>query len=158
MLKDLRFSLIGMLAAVACCSCDMASTVRYSVAVGQNGFIDNRQVVQMDRKEQFARVYEIASGVASKYGLEKCEGAKCATWNLSCDKVKGILCEEFAAPGGNVNGFSAPGMLIYTQDETHVTVLIRYFVGPTEAFKGMGLELRDRIRNQTGMSVAVDLQ
>jgi hypothetical protein len=158
MLRGLSFSLIAILAAAACCSCDMASTVRYSVAVGIDDRIDHMQVVHLDRKEQVVGVYKIAAEVASKYGLERCDGAECATWNLSCGKFKEKSCEEFAAPGGNVRGHGAPGMLIYTQDEDHVIILIRYFVGPSEPFKGMGLDLKNKIKNQPGVSVTVNLQ
>lgn len=146
-----------LLVAVACCSCDTLSTVRYSVAVGMDSPIDHQQVVELNRKEQVAHVYQIAAEVASKYGLKRCEGPECATWNLSCDKFKGNSCEQFAAPGGNVRGHGAPGILIYTQDEAHVIILIRYFVGPSEPFTNFGRDLDNRIKNQPGVSVTVNL-
>lgn len=159
MLRGLSFSLMAILAAAACCSCDMLIyTLKYSVAVGTDDRIDQRQVAQRDHKEQVARVYQITADVASKYGLQRCDGAECATWNLSCDKFKENSCEEFAAPGGNVRGQGAPGMLIYTQDEAHVIILFRYAAGSSGPFEGMNRELRDKIKNQPGVSVTVNLQ
>lgn len=149
---------MAILAAAVCCSCDTLSTVRYSVAVRTDGLIDHKQIVQLDRKEQVAGVYKIAAEVASKYGLERCDGAECATWNLSCDKFKENSCEEFAAPGGNVHGHGAPGMLIYTQDEAHVIILIRYFVGPSEPFTNFGRDLDNRVKDQPGVTITVNLQ
>ena len=152
------FLLLTILIAAACCSCDPLSTVRYSVAVGTDDLIDHKEVVQLDRKEQVARVYQTATDVALKYGLERCEGPQCATWNLSCKKFREKSCEQFAAPGGNVRGHGAPGLLIYKQDETHVMILIRYFVGPSEPFTNLGRDLDNKIKDQPGVSVTVNLQ
>lgn len=157
MLKDLCLPLMIMLVAVVCCSCDMASTARYSVEIGIDDRIDHKQVVQLSGKAQVARVYQIAVDVASKYGLEKCDGGECLAWDLSCDKFKENSCLRFAAPGGNVRGHGAPGMLIYTQDETHVIILIRYFVGPSEPFTNFGRDLRAKLKDQPGVTVTLSL-
>lgn len=147
-----------MLFAAVCCSCDMASTVRYSVEIGMDNRIDHEQVAHLAGKAKVAHVYQIATDVASKYGLEECNAGECRAWDLSCDKFRKNSCMRLAAPAGNIRGHSAPGMLIYEQDQNHVIILIRYFVGPSEPFTNFERDLKIRLKGQLGVTVTRRLQ
>lgn len=141
--------LLGLLTFTS--SCDTWSTVRYTVSMQDQKVNENGQVVSLEHSEQATSVYKTAAEVANRYGLQKCNGHVCVS--ELCDARKDKSCEEYRAPNGEIQGYGAPVMQIFVQDDKHVIILITYFVGPTKPFIGLERDIKSSLSEKLGVVV-----